>query len=197
MTARIARRAGAAAGLVVLAACQNTLSPCDIPRPAGQVAAASWMTDCTASLEPTSFAALPGGSASYSGYVTGQFAPAAGSTDTLVGDAVLTVAFGAASNAVSGTLGNFTASSGGALGGTLSVSSGPLIDNAGKAVFFASISGTLTGYGGSDTVTFATGGGGGLLGDAAQGITLVSSGTATMGSGYVDNNAGLAVVGLR
>ena len=192
ITAPLKFPALATASLLALAGCLPK-SSCDLPLPANKTAAAGIMGDCLNSMSATPVAQMPtSGSATYNGYVTGKFAPSAGASDTLIGDAVLNASFGGGTNAVTGTLSNISTGADPTIGGTLAVTSSAILGNV--ATF--QINGTLTGYG-SDTLSFATNGAGGFLGDHADGLAFATNGTASMGSGYVDNGAGLAVVARK
>ena len=177
---------------LVLSGCMSE-SPCDAPLPGSRVAAAGQMTDCLSTMSATPVAMMPtSGGATYNGYVTGTFTPSAGTSDSLIGDATLTADFTpGAANAVSGTLSNFAAGNDPTLSGTLTVgTSGLIVGNA----FNATINGTLSGYG-PDSLVFATNGAGGFLGDNAQGVTVATTGSVTVGA--YTGTAGLAIVARK
>ncbi len=170
--------------LLGLSACQS--SPCDLSGTGNQSVAASQMLTCVGSLQPTPIAQMPtSGTATYNGYVSGQFAPTAVSTDNIIGDAVLIANFGGAGS-VTGTLNNFNSTQQGNLSGTLNLTSGAITGN----TVNVSIAGTLTGS--ANSVTFATAGGGGFFGKNAAGFLAGTTGTAITG-GFTDPSAGLTV----
>lgn len=181
------RKIMAIAGLAVfgLSACQK--SPCDdLSATGGQSAAANQMLTCVDSLRPTTVAQMPtSGSATYNGFVSGQFAPTAATTDNLIGDAVLTANFSGLGS-VSGTLSNFNSTLQGNMAGTLSLTSGVIAGN----LVSVGVNGTLTGS--ANAVTFATSGAGTFLGDNAGGFLAGTTGTATTGA-FTDPSARLTV----
>jgi hypothetical protein len=180
----------ASVAAVIVAACQP--SPCDQAPPSSQVGAASLMTDCLNTLDVTPVAQMPkSGQAFYNGFVTGSFDTSATTTDSLIGTANLTATYAASSNAVFGTLANFSTGNMGALGGTLTVGGTAISGN----TFVSTIAGNLTGYG-TQSVQINTGGAGGFLGDNADGLAIGTTGTSAISGGY-SGTASLAIVAMK
>lgn len=174
--------------IVGLSACES--SPCDLSVSASQSAAADQLLTCVGTLNPTPVAQMPtSGTATYNGFVSGQFAPTAATTDNLIGDAVLTADFSGLGS-VNGTLSNFNSTAQGNLTGTLALTSGAIVGN----LVNVSINGTLTGS--SNSVAFATSGGGGFLGGNADGFLAGTTGSAITGA-FTDPSAALTIFVLQ
>lgn len=142
-----------------------------------RITAADVLLDEIGALPPTLSIEMPtSGTATYTGYATGEIEVSAVLTDVIIADASLTANFGAAT--ISGSLDNFEASSLATMSGSLMLSSGSIVSSA----FASDVDGVLA-YG-ADTITIDGVLIGGFVGASADALLGDILGAADMGSGY-------------
>ena len=168
----------ASAAALVLAGCAP--SPCDVSLANDQVTAANQVLKCIGTLDPTPVANMrTSGTATYSGFATGDIDVSASPPETVLADVSLLAVFSGGGGTISGDLSNFTAASGAVMSGSLSLSGGAITGTS----ITATVAGVLD-YAG-DTIDINAALIGAFFGSAAQAISGGITGTAEMGSGYL------------
>jgi len=164
------------------------LSGCEVTE--SRVSKASALLDEIGLLDSTPSIDMPtSGSATYTGYATGEIDVSSTITDTVIADANFTATFSGAGGTLSGSMSNFSASTGGfgstqstdMAGSLLTLSGGTISGNS----FTGAIDGTLI-YN-SNTITVDAAASGGFLGPAADTLLGEFIGSSSVSSGYSGN----------